>query len=424
MTINGNIDSIKKSILERLEDIYDYLIEDNQMYNNELIIQMCEITRLIHREVCVLIDRKGNVIAVSVGHRPTPSPSEVNTRRTQKGLTGIRCIHTHPNGNPHPSDVDISALRNTKMDAMISVAEIINNDGEKVYATCIAIISSPDLQVDILGPFKSNSNISSISDEIWNIIHDTDKAFRLVIDENIKLKERAILLGIETPKTKVINGISEKQVSIIELKELAETAGAEVVQSFIQKRAQIDSAFFTGRGKLEELRLSTQAQDIDILIIDEELSGAQQRNIEQVVGIKVIDRTSLILDIFAQRARSKEGKLQVELAQLNYMLPRLTGLGVSMSRIGGGIGTRGPGETKLESDKRHIRRRIDYLKQELFEVEKQRGIIRKSREKNKIPVAALVGYTNAGKSTLLNKLCNSDVFAEDKLVATLDPTTR
>lgn len=179
-----------------------------------------------------------------------------------------------------------------------------------------------------------------------------------------------------------------------------------------------------GKGKLEEIALICQALHADLLIFDDELSASQINNIESVVGIKVIDRTSLILDIFAQRARSKEGKYQVELAQLKYRISRLSGLGRQLSRLGGGIGTRGPGEKKLETDRRHIRNRIKYLNSQLEQIESRRNSLRSARSDRDVPVIALVGYTNAGKSTLMNKLCDADVFAENKLFATLDPTTR
>lgn len=175
---------------------------------------------------------------------------------------------------------------------------------------------------------------------------------------------------------------------------------------------------------MEELSLMCQALDADLIIFDDELSGAQVRNIEEVTGVKVIDRTTLILDIFAKRARSREGKLQVELAQLKYRVSRLVGLGTQLSRLGGGIGTRGPGEKKLEVDRRHIKKRISFLESQLKDVEKRRNSLRESRTRNAIPTIALVGYTNAGKSTLMNRLCESDVLAENKLFATLDPTTR
>ena len=219
-------------------------------------------------------------------------------------------------------------------------------------------------------------------------------------------------------------GLWTSEDSLEELKQLADTAGAEVVQKVLQKRPKPDPAFLVGRGKLHELALAAQQQDADLCIFDEELSPAQQRNIEEAMGIRVLDRTALILDIFAQRARTSEGKLQVELAQLQYNLPRLTGQGLVLSRLGGGIGTRGPGETKLEVDKRRIRDRIAYLKQCMDKVRDVRSLHAERRAKSKVPAVSLVGYTNAGKSTLLNTLTNSDIYAQDQLFATLDPTTR
>ena len=213
-------------------------------------------------------------------------------------------------------------------------------------------------------------------------------------------------------------------MSINELEELAHTAGAEVVGKVIQKKEAPEKATFVGVGKLAEIIAFCETQEVDLLIFDSELSPSQQRNLERLTKVRVIDRTMLILDIFAARARTSEGKLQVELAQLKYSLPRLAGQGIAMSRLGGGIGTRGPGETKLESDKRHIRRRIDKLQEELRALEKRRNQMRKRREKDGVQTVAIVGYTNAGKSTLMNALTNAGVLAENKLFATLDPTSR
>lgn len=235
--------------------------------------------------------------------------------------------------------------------------------------------------------------------------------------ENEQKKDVVILVGLDT-------GEYDAQTSIDELRELAKTAGAEVAAVTVQKRPAQEKATCVGMGKIEEIKEFAENNDIDLLIFDLELSPTQLRNIEEITGVRTIDRTMLILDIFAGRARSKEGKLQVELAQLKYMLPRLTGKGIEMSRLGGGIGTRGPGETKLETDRRHIRRRIDSLKEQLSEVEKRRGELRKRRKKNSVRTAALVGYTNAGKSTLMNALTQAGVLAEDMLFATLDPTSR
>ncbi len=237
------------------------------------------------------------------------------------------------------------------------------------------------------------------------------------IFENSERPEQAMLISVDT-------GDFDAEVSIDELEELAKTAGAEVVAKVIQKKERPEASIYVGKGKLSEIISFISNNDVDLLIFDCELTPSQQRNLETLTQVRVIDRTTLILDIFASRARSSEGKLQVELAQLRYSLPRLGGMGVQLSRLGGGIGTRGPGETKLESDKRHIRRRIQALEQELKEVEKRRTRYRQRREKDGVQTVAVVGYTNAGKSTLMNRLTNAGVLAENKLFATLDPTSR
>ena len=232
-----------------------------------------------------------------------------------------------------------------------------------------------------------------------------------------KVLTKAILVGADT-------GDYDCDASMDELAELASTAGAQELARVIQKHDAYESATVIGEGKLEEVKELCTNLGAELLIFDCELTASQIRNIEDVTDIRVIDRTMLILDIFAGRAVSREGKLQVELAQLRYRLPRLMGIGASLSRLGGGIGTRGPGETQLETDRRHIRRRIDKLSAELKELEERRGYARNRRKKDSVQVGAIVGYTNAGKSTLLNLLTGSDVLAENKLFATLDPTSR
>lgn len=228
---------------------------------------------------------------------------------------------------------------------------------------------------------------------------------------------RAILIGADT-------GEYDAESSMDELAELAQTAGAEELARVIQKREAYEAATVIGEGKLAEVRELCGSLGAELLIFDCELTASQIRNVEDETDVRVIDRTMLILDIFAGRAVSREGKLQVELAQLKYRLPRLMGIGASLSRLGGGIGTKGPGETQLETDRRHIRRRIDKLSAELKELEERRGFTRTRRKKDSVQVGAIVGYTNAGKSTLLNLLTGAGVLAEDKLFATLDPTAR
>ena len=235
--------------------------------------------------------------------------------------------------------------------------------------------------------------------------------------ENEKKPQKAVLVAVDI-------GEYDVQISLEELAELASTAGAEVSGTVIQKRESYDSATCIGAGRLAEIELFCHNTESDLIIFDCELSATQLRNIEEITGVRVIDRTMLILDIFAMRARTREGRLQVELAQQKYLLPRLTGLGTALSRLGGGIGTRGPGETKLESDRRHIRRRIRALEEQLEDLKKRRMNLHHRRQKDNVTTVAIVGYTNAGKSTLLNRLTGSDIYAENQLFATLDPTAR
>ncbi|HBP37904.1 MAG TPA: GTPase HflX, partial [Clostridiales bacterium] len=235
-------------------------------------------------------------------------------------------------------------------------------------------------------------------------------------------RETAILAGLALDGSPA--ALDESERSLAELAELARTAGAQVAGSVLQRRAAPDAAYYIGRGKIGEIKAACQTQDASLVIFDDELSGSQIRNIEKMIGCKVIDRTLLILDIFAQRAQSREGKLQVELAMQQYRLSRLVGMGQSLSRLGGGIGTRGPGESQLESDRRHINRRIHFLKQELADVAARRDRTRQKRRENEMLTFAVVGYTNAGKTTLINRLCDTALLTADQVFATLDPAVR
>jgi GTP-binding protein HflX len=242
------------------------------------------------------------------------------------------------------------------------------------------------------------------------------------IDIKQEIQERAILVSLELKSMQ--RSEEAVQHSLDELRSLAETAGVEPLTAIVQHRDSVDAAWFIGKGKVDEIRALKESLDANVILFNQELSGAQVRNLESAIDCKIIDRTQLILDIFAQRAKTREGRLQVELAQLQYLLPRLAGHYSNLSRLGGGIGTRGPGETKLETDRRHIQRRIRDLREQLAEVARHRKLHRAQRRKTGVTQIALVGYTNAGKSTLLNRMTNADVLAENKLFATLDPTSR
>ena len=417
MRINGNIQSIKDVLLNELDALIDKRYPPRELIPQELALTVARISAQINREISVLLNRRGFIVDISIGDSSTVSLPQLAQRRGSMRLSGIRCIHTHPSGGGLLSSVDVATLQKLKLDVMLAVG-IKDGEPSEIYAGCI----TPDNDTDIYGPFElSDSRLNYI----FKIIEELDASAKDELYENEDSVEKAILVGLETSQSRLeYMAQREAEISLDELEELANTAGAIVVQKIIQKKQTQDSAYYIGKGKVEELSLICQAKDVDLLIFDDELSGAQVRNIEEATGMRVIDRTTLILDIFAQRAISKEGKLQVELAQLKYKLPRLLGLGTELSRLGGGIGTRGPGEKKLEVDRRHIRRRITSLEKELSELEKRRQFMRVGRTKNNVPVVAIVGYTNAGKSTLLNKLCNSEVFVENKLFATLDPSAR
>ncbi|MBE5780882.1 MAG: GTPase HflX [Clostridiales bacterium] len=372
--------------------------------NRELADELARITALLGREISVLIERNGSICDVSIGHFNRVSMPELTTRRNTDRLCGIRCIHTHPNGVGMVSGVDIGTLTSAKFDAMAAIG-VKDGKADHMYA---AFMTS-EKEAKVIGAIPpSLFSHKSLMAEVFVADRIIGRFEAYVAKEK---NENAILVGLE-------------EAGMEELAELTRTAGGVPIHMTVQSRPSPDNAYYVGRGKAEELALLRGETNADLYIFNDELSPIQARNLEALIGAKVIDRTGLILDIFAQRAKSREGKLQVELAQMKYLLPRLTGTGVGMSRLGGGIGTRGPGETKLEVDRRRIRRRIYELEQEIESVDRQRNIQKGRRERSGVPTVALVGYTNAGKSTLLNALCGSDALAENKLFATLDPLTR
>lgn len=411
---NGNLTGIKSAMLDRLKSLYDFKQGLDEFASFELLSELCACSGEINREISVYISRDGGIVDVSVGDSAKVSMPSMRLVRNEDRLCGVRCIHTHPSGDGRLSGVDLGTLRSMKLDCMAAVG-VSDGKPTQLYAAYLGDFdedtgSRAALVYGPMRPYKLPQK--ALIAEIFN----SDDRFRSTTKEVEAVEqERAVLVGMDN---------DEGYDTLEELNELAKTAGALVVGKVRVRRRTIDNATYVGSGKANELSLMGSELEADLFIFDDELSAIQLRTLEETLGARVIDRTTLILDIFAARATSREGKLQVELAQMRYRLPRLIGQGQVLSRLGGGIGTRGPGEKKLEIDRRRIKRRVFELETELSEIEKQRGLRRESRKANRIPLVALVGYTNAGKSTMLNALTDSNVLAEDKLFATLDPVVR
>ena len=408
--IHGNLEGIRESALNELEKLYDAEFERDQFLPDRLLNVLVRYTEQINREMLVYLGRDGSVLEIAIGSIGSIALPELHLRRNPDRLSGFRCIHTHPGGDARLSSVDLQALRLLRFDSMCAVGV---QDGlcTGISAAFLGEMEYDNLSIVLRGPVKPGR----IPQTNWmNEIELAEERVKRAIEKGgiVEQSEKAMLIS------------TDSEESLEELASLAETAGAMVITRVMQNRLKPDPATFIGSGKAEELSLVCQAMEIDLAIVDDELTGAQQRNLENALGVRVIDRTALILDIFAQRAQTAEGKLQVELAQMKYRLPRLTGMGTVLSRLGGGIGTRGPGETQLEVDRRRIRKRIDDLQAQLKELKRQRDMRRARRDKQGQTTVALVGYTNAGKSTLLNALSGADVLVEDKLFATLDPVMR
>ena len=418
MQVNGDLANIKTYILEKLKALYDMRVPIGQISTRELNEEMLAITEDTDREVAVYLNRQGKVVQVSLGDTATVDLPEFKQKtRSDLRLSGIRCIHTHPSGDVRLSAPDLSSLRRLRFDCMAAIGRT-----DKKIIGCLAFFAGEMSEdgTQLLTQYGSAEDKILAQINLNLLVTVVNKKLAAQSTKSTEDEvERAILAGVERPGSSW--PIEE---SMAELERLADTAGAKVVAAFTQRKEKPDAAFFLGRGKVNELAMEIQNLEATLLILDDELTPSQQHNLERMLGVKVIDRTALILDIFAQRARSREGKLQVELAQLRYNLPRLSGQGLALSRLGGGIGTRGPGETKLEVDRRRIYSKIHDIEEQIDGMKKSRSLHRKRRKESQIPLVALVGYTNAGKSTLLNKLTGSEVFAEDKLFATLDPTTR
>ncbi len=411
--VYGNTAGIRDSVLLELESLYETRLSKDVFLSAELCEIMASLTSMIGREIMVYLSRAGSVEEVRVGDDHTVGLTEMRLVRNIDRLSGVRCVHTHPEGSGMLSDVDMGSLSALRLDSMVAIG-VRNGKPMELYAGFIGEMIDDERQTILYGPYAH----TRIPDELLlKAIQEADDRLNTSYYAINEIEpDRAVLLGIES---------DAGYDSMEELAQLCETAGIKVVARSVQRNRTPDAGTYIGTGKAEEAALLGSAAEADIYVFDDELTAIQMRNLEQILGLPIIDRTMLILDIFAQRAQSREGKLQVELAQLQYRLPRLSGMGRILSRQGSsGVGMRGPGEKKLEIDRRRIRRRIFELSEDLKEVEKQRSLRRGTRSRNPVPLVALVGYTNAGKSTLLNALSGSDALVEDKLFATLDPLVR
>jgi GTP-binding protein HflX len=414
--IFGSTKGLKANQIRRIENLYRRKVPPKLVVTPELARDLSRLSFEINRQMGLLIDRKGKVAYVIVGdHSGIVIPETREYRSAPGRLKGIRCIHTHLKDErlTHDDLTDLALLRLDLM-AMISVA----HDGFPKY-----------LQMSHILPGKSDGQPYRIYDpipvakadidcvELFQSIEDELSHQTLLYDADKNI-DRAMLVSVSTASRKAARD------SLDELEELVLSSGIQIVDKILQQRKIVNSRFLMGSGKLKDLTILALQKGATLLIFDQELNPSQIRSITDQIELKVIDRTQLILDIFAQRAQTREGKLQVELAQLKYLLPRLVTKNTAMSRLTGGIGGRGPGETKLEINRRRIRERISRLEQSLESVRKQRHQQKARRSKKALPIISIIGYTNAGKSTLLNSLTKSNVLAEKRLFATLDPSSR
>ncbi|MEI7884327.1 MAG: GTPase HflX [Clostridia bacterium] len=425
--VYGNLQNIKHRHVDEISLLYDVITTKDKLIATELLEKMAFYTMILNKEIVVYINRQGIVTYVAIGENSKASLTYQGERRSDDRLSKIRCIHTHPNGSSQLSALDCSALVRMSYDCMV-VLGVKEGQVEEITLGLLDLQAEKEHSISILGPLNIEQleklDFAALLDEI------DVKEKKLSNNPHYSNTEKTLLIGT------IRRGESEEyiQYSMLELKRLAEAAGAEVVSTMSQKISKPDAAFYVGSGFVQEIAHNVQSLHIDSVIFNTEISGSQLRNLEEQIGTKIIDRTMLILDIFAQRAKTREGKLQVELAQMQYLMPRLSGKGREMSRLGGGIGTRfGSGETRLEKDKRNLRDGINELKTELEMVDKQRSQTRRSRSEN-IPVVAIVGYTNSGKSTLRYRLreitaaggdqLEGEDKGTDQLFATLDSTVR
>lgn len=400
-------DKLKKEYRQRIEVLGAVCFDKSLFVDEGLLAEICDISDKTNYEVALLIDRKGHVVDVAVGDKTSCA---LNIERAERRLNGLRVIHTHPSGNSTLSAMDISCLKNNNLDCIGAVSI---KDG-KPYDLQVAFLNGDS--VSLVNCHNADYiNKYGLIDKIF----EADRLYREYYSNMNKLPEqRAILVKV------AIKQKGDIEADLDELEGLATTAHIDVVGRVSQFRVKPDGTYFIGSGKIDELRDLIQITEANLVIFDNELTGSKNSNISNALGVKVIDRSMLILDIFAGRARTNEGKLQVELAQLKYSLPRLGAYLESSGRYGGGVGMRGPGETKLELNRRIVEQNILKKSEELKKLKKHRDLNRQNRRANSKPTISIVGYTNSGKSTLLNNLAKSDVYVKDELFATLDTTTR
>ncbi len=413
----GNTLGLKQSQLHALRRTYRRRVDAAQVISPELARHLAEISRETNRQVGVLLDRKGDVQWVMVGdaHR-LELPDVGRARAGSHRLRGLRLVHTHLRGEPltHDDHTDLALLR---LDLVAALEVLPDGLPGKVHLAHLV----PENPQGALWKDDVAPSVHELSyDAAGGALSLEEEFARASAARRTGGRERAILVGVGGRG----RSRAAAESSLEELRELARTAGVEVIDATLQMRRDPDPRTLIGKGKLEDLLLRSMQKMADVIIFDADLSPSQAIHIAEATSLKILDRTQLILDIFAQRAQSADGKLQVELAQLKYLYPRLVGRDDSLSRLAGGIGGRGPGETKLEIDRRRVRDRITSLERRIEALSADRRVRRKRRGARGLPVVSIVGYTNAGKSTLLNALTDSSVLAEDKLFATLDPTSR
>jgi GTPase len=415
--IQGNLSGLKASQLQGLERIYRRRIPADELISSELARYLTERSRELNRQLGVILDRQGTVLHVIVGDdREIVIPDLSDFGLGRSGLRGLRCIHTHLKGEPLSQD-DLNDLALLRLDLMVALS--VGEDGlpgRVDYAHLLP--AGPDgRSVEVL----SAPSIYALDLDLAAFLRGLEAELERRMAETVDLsdpREKAILISVSQAARQEIED------SLDELAELARTADLLVLDRVVQRPRQLNPRYLMGEGKIKEVIIRGLQMGATLLVFDQDLSPTQVRSITAMTEIKVLDRSQLILDIFARRAHTLDGKVQVELAQLKYILPRLMGKGTAMSRLMGGIGGRGPGETKLEIDRRRIRERISRLEKQLDNLARGRLQRRQKRIRAGVPIVSIVGYTNAGKSTLLNALTQSAVFTENLLFATLDTSTR